>query len=837
MNFRLLFSLLIGASLLVPVGAPAPISAGVDGGWIDNANCIGTGFKTVWGTGDSSETQCLDDGFVEGGDPVAYTPSPACVPGSGAFVRPRYVNTKGEQKIRGGDGTGTIIDRSIVRSYLLQAEARVWAAIKASGNQQSFYWRAAYPELIALELQISPTSVRKGDSFGNEIAWRHVQTRLVSNAGDLTERTKYFADITKNATALKATDINLNGYYGTGWVTLDNPRATQAYLFPSIENRGVAPDSWPTLSRIGSVAGLERTIAGAFGLNTTDAVVNTYIRRNFFGESLAEAYGPRFSNPLRSAYENDTWMRNGNGDLLPFIVYSRSQEQNILGGWTVLDTTTFPVIDTGEPMPYGPMRRIDSASEFSSLLAGEADHIKIQVAALIPNRITPFYDFNTGNLEDALWSIINRNLYISRGTQNSLDIFDGVGAKKYYIYPAFTAPNMPAAANLCGATSYQVTDPTGNPMTIAPLRDFAFDDSYAGCKTKAANSLESWRSNVRGSAAAAGDSCWIDWMIWPIPEPQFNWDLSLLQNMHAVTYTPTAIGSVGNPVTLTARRNGGYVVYRDTATGTLTPIERNTDKTLEANLSVGFALEPSVFNFTQVGVSAEVGIPGLYGQGLPYGQVLSRISRQTDPGSEYNIPLTFERTALEQLQRTNCKTFTATDLMRRCGIGYDPDGPNNDGKGEWFYRVHLRTWYGGAFYAPEANFEFPEVRGLFYNDTSSFTAETDFKPGVPGSYPDYVSQVRNYSWPSGASSAYQSWSMAFPGVSGPRITATGKTWDEMRTKAAGVPAYTYSNGSRYPILDVSGPGDYCFEKDSAGRCAWASYVDVYVRSRQPILDR
>lgn len=837
---RRLAPFLLAVTLLVPaapsVGA-TPVKTGVDGGWIDNIVCLnGTGYRTIWVDG-RAETRCFDDGYIEGGPSQPVTPSPACVPGSGAFVRPRFVNARGEQKIRNGDGSGTVIDDYVLRAYLRQAEERVRQAIATYGNERSFYWRAAYPELVALELQIRPARVPKGDQLvGTDTVWRHVQSRLSTDDNALTERTAYFADKTREATAIRDTEIELDGYYGVSWVRLVDPRGTRLNLYDRTN-----VDAWPTLESIGSVDGLRRAISAAFGLSSPEEVVNTYLRRKF-GEPLISSFGDPFTrSPLRDAYANDTWMRNGRGELLPFLIYAVERERNANGGWFVLDPVTGA--ETTEPMPFRPAstrQLVDSESEFRSLLSVEGgQHTKILIAALSPNRSNVYASYEVIDLLPALKSIVARNLRIQRGEPNTLDIFDGVEKQKFYVYPALTAPNMPEAANLCGPASFALNGPPRlNPIVIDPLRDFAFDSSYAGCKTKAASSLETWKANVKLNEATLthGDSCWVDWMIWPIPEPTFNWDVSLLQYMNPVRYQPVVTGSVGNPVMLLARRSAGDIVYRDPDTKALTPIDRQVDVPLDANTKVGFALEPSVFNFTQVGLSAEIGIPGLGGQ------ILARVSRTTDKAIEYDFPLTFERTALEQLQRPECRDLRdAATLLRRCGIGYDPDGASNDGKGEWFYRVHLRTWYGGAFYAPEANFEFPEVRGLFYTGTSSFVAETDFIPGISNTYPDRYTQLRNYNWPGGTNSSYQSWAMAFDGVGGPRILATGSIWDRMRAKAAAIPAYTLLNGTRYPVLDVSGPSELCNTPAPIGSADTVDRsqvcVDIYVRSRQPLLDR
>ena len=250
------------------------------------------------------------------------------------------------------------------------------------------------------------------------------------------------------------------------------------------------------------------------------------------------------------------------------------------------------------------------------------------------------------------------------------------------------------------------------------------------------------------------------------------------------------------------------------------------------------------YNLTQVGVTAEVGVPGSGGFIVQGG----RVARATDKGTEYDLKLTFTQTPLERLQSADCRKLSNATLLKTCGIGYDAVNK------EWYYNVRIRTWYGGIYYAPGAEMNDPKLRGLFnpYHTV-----------GIGGYVSAIPKRIRHFYWPGDVTGFNQQTGIRFPG-SGDGIASplfgSLSTWSgadlsylkamvcmsDGKSDSCGSPspdpsrpayAYTqpgFATGAFYPLFDASG--------GASGACPVASdntacAVRVYVRSRQPILDR
>jgi hypothetical protein len=280
------------------------------------------------------------------------------------------------------------------------------------------------------------------------------------------------------------------------------------------------------------------------------------------------------------------------------------------------------------------------------------------------------------------------------------------------------------------------------------------------------------------------------------------------------------------------------VAYRDDV-GALTNIPRYT-----TNKSNAVATLPTYYNVTQVGVTAEVGVPGAGGFIAQGG----RVARTTDKGTEYDLKLTFTQTPLERLQSTDCRNLSVATLLRDCGIGYDAVNK------EWYYNVRIRTWYGGVYYAPAAEMNDPKLRGLF--NPLHTVGVSAFRNATPR-------RIRNFAWPGDATGYLQQTAIRFPGsgdgISSPLFgslsTWTGTDLSYLRAMVCmsdglsdacanpapdpSRPAYTYSQpgfptGAFYPLFDASGGrAGVCPVGSDGTSCA----VKVYVRSRQPLIDR
>ncbi len=759
---RLLLAVLV-ATVLVPAAAPvlpaAPVLA-ADDSCEDNLS-LGEG-------GDGVNYALLCGG--SGGSTTPPTSSgggPYCAAGWGYWTNPRYsdpstgraVTYAGDTAVSSG---GSVRDSVGLRAFYEQAWARASQSLRAA-NAGAYYWSGALPDITAMILQIEPVA-------GG--AWRF--RRMSSNRERIWNADRQIADVIDGRLRVLPAPGLPRGL-GETITELTPSTATRfrAISFPRSTLDGGAGD---LRSRI--LARVESGFASKYGggIFSINVIVNTWLTpsSNWHAGLLP-------AGALKSAYAGaDIKILNSTGKVR--AAFELTAEIGGVSRAITLDEVTALPADT-----------------------------QISVQAFTPNHRPVQAGLDKEELYGQLVSVVARNLSKQPG-QTTIDQYglgSGYDASRYYAFPVFHAPSQVASPGVCSNDRFNLS---AVGVTVKHLID-PWDRGSAdfnGCRTIAVHDLASFNRNLTETGDLRGGACWLNWRIIRIPEPRFRWDESLNGLLPAVAYLPLASGAVGDSITLRAHRNsGGSVSYRDGVIEQVIPWSEDRASTVTS--SYGVPRQATYFNFTQVGVSAEVGVPGAGGQ------ILARVTRASSKGSEYDLVLTFARTALAQYQTAACRSLSRADLMTRCGIGYDAT------RKEWYYRVRLRTWYGGVYYAPGASLSTPRLRGLF---------NTKHTAGLPSTLtsanPD---RIRAYRWPA-VNGVFQDTAMAFAGRSGPRFLTTGGAWTTMRSLAASIPAYTASSGSVYPIADVSSGIDGCSSGFADGsRC----YVNVYVRSRQPIL--
>ena len=757
---RLLLAVLV-ATVLVPAAAPILPAASVlaaDDSCEDNLS-LGEG-------GDGVNYALLCGG--SGGSTTPPTSSgggPWCAAGWGYWTNPRYSDpSTGRATTYAGDtavSSGGSAGSPALRAFYEQAWARASQSLRAA-NTEAYYWSGALPDITAMILQIEPAS-------GG--IWRF--RRMSSNRERIWNADRQTADV-------------ING----------SLRVLPAPGLPPRFGETVTELTPSTATRFRVTSFPRSTLDGGAEIRAE------ILRRVEYG--FADKYGGgRFSMSLIV----DTWLTpsdSWHAGLLPAgalkLAYAGADIKILNSAGKVRAAFELAA-------EIGGVSRAITLDEVAAL---PADTL-VSVYALTPNHRPIQAGLDKEDLYTKLLSVVARNLAKQPGqtTVDQYGLGTGYDASRYYAFPVFHAPSQVASPGVCSNDRFNLS---AVGVTVKHLID-PWDRGSAdfnGCRTIAVHDLASFNRNLTETGDLRGGACWLNWRIIRIPEPRFRWDESLNGLLPAVAYLPQASGSVGDSITLRAHRNsGGSVSYRDGVFEQAIPW--SDDKQSTVTSSYGVPRQSTYFNFTQVGVSAEVGVPGAGGQ------VLARVTRSSIAGREYDLVLTFARTALAQYQTAACRGLSLADLMTRCGIGYDAT------RKEWYYRVRLRTWYGGVYYAPGASLSTPRLRGLFNVKHTAGLPST-----LTSAAPD---RIRAYRWPA-VNGVFQDTAMAFAGRSGPRFELTGGAWTTMRSLAATIPAYTASSGSVYPIADVSSGIDGCSSGFADGsRC----YVNVYIRSRQPIL--
>jgi hypothetical protein len=753
---------LLAAALLVPTAAPilpaSPVlaadescedslSLGDDGNGVNYALlCGGSGGSTT--------------------PPRSSTGGPYCAAGWGYWTNPRYADpSTGRAVTYAGDTAvsrgGSVRDSAALRAFYEQAWARAGRAISGKDtNPSAFYWTGATVDIAAMILQIEPINITAGS------AWRF--RRMSTNRERIWNASREVADVVTGSIRV-IPHPGVDPRFGETLTVMTPSYATRFWVtsFP----RSLLTDSATEPEILTRIAGSFGSLVRG-GPMTMNYIVDNYLTP-FDGWDARQLP----AGALKSAYAAAAiQIPNGAG--------------RVRGAFELRAET-------------GNTTRAITLDEVAAL-PGDTN---ISVYAYTPNHLPVQAGLDKEGLYDKLVSVVTRNLAKQPG-QTSIDQYglpSGYDASRYYAFPVFHAPSQVAAPGVCSNDEFSLRR-VGVTVEhlIKPWNTSSAD--FNGCRTIAVHDLSSFERNITAVGGLQGGACWLNWRVIRIPEPRFKWDESLNGLLPAVAFLPTASGAVGDRITLRAHRNsGGSVSYRDGVFEQAIPW--SDDKQSTVTSPYGVPRQATYFNFTQVGVSAEVGVPGAGGQ------VLARVTRSSIAGREYDLVLTFARTALAQYQTAACRNRSRDALRTYCGIRYDAT------RKEWYYEVRLRTWYGGVYYAPGASLSTPRLRGLF---------NTKHTAGLPSTLTSAApDRIRAYRWP-----AVDDTAMAFAGRSGPRFELTGGAWTTMRSLAATIPAYTAASGSVYPIADVSGGIDACASGFADGsRC----YVNVYVRSRQPIL--
>lgn len=827
-------------SIVVPSLMPTGVDGGV--GSVCPPGYMYNGAIDTYGT-DFFYTCLLEGGGGVDVEPVGN--EPWCSAGWGRWANPRYVEkSTGTPKV---DETETAVDPQILRDFFRQAWFRSRAAFIASGmNPDGFIWHGAASELTALTLQIEKSSDPNASSSGG---W-------IYHGRPMAERGKTWSVTTINGkTVSRAQDRLIYTQLGSKKIDTALP---ETILAPSNEaGTQIGMTSWVEITPVDDFPVNPDGTTGDGIIDEQDtraiASVDDVIRmmesriaslsRNNGAEPLSlDEFAAAHLLPYRG------WTpRESDGDWDPLLpagalrnaFTAAAQDGRVISGGHFL----LYKFSGGDPRTIVPFT--DAA------IAALKPTDRIMVTALTPNRSSVATTTDSERLFQALLSIVKRNLLKERldlGVPDlSPDIVEGRVSKKvlrnHYIFPAFHAPSEVDRPGLCqsGRTTpwgaYSVFTSPQN-IDVKPLRAWDTSDqaTYNGCLTRFVYDLASYNRRI-DATNMRGNACWLNWREREIPEPMFKWSDAINGYMPQVSYHPFAEGTVGQPVRLFAHRDkANYVSYPEKVGGNTfeVPIPWTSDLSSEVvctgSAKCGVELKPTLFNLTQIGVSAEVGVPGDPSAGYG-GRVLQRITRTDAAASSYDFDLIFAQTPLEALQTPGCRKWaTEKELLDWCGIGYSKE------KQEWFFRVHVRPWYGGVYYSALADLTTPKLRGLFNDEHTTGLPKvlTDLSPD----------RIRDYTYPG----PYQSWAMRFDragGVTadGPRFELDGGDWTVMRSLAAEIPAYTLMRGSYYPIADASGLNS-CespyVDRDPAGqlystpsRC----FVDVFVRSRQPLLDR
>jgi hypothetical protein len=755
---------LLAAALLVPTAAPmlptSPVlaadescedslSLGDDGNGVNYALlCGGSGGSTT--------------------PPTSSGGGPYCAAGWGYWTNPRYADpSTGRAVTYAGDTAvssgGSVSDSPALRAFFDQAWARAGRAISGSrSNPEAFYWKGATVDIAAMILQIEPATAGG--------AWRF--RRMSTNRARIWDASREVDDVVTGS--LKNIPYpGADPRYGETLAVMTPSYATRFRVtsFP----RSLLTDSATEPEILTRIAGSFGSLVGG-GPMTMNYIVDTYLTP-FDGWDARQLP----AGALKSAYAAAAiQIPNGTG--------------RVRGAFELRAET-------------GNTNRAITLDEVAAL-PGDTN---ISVYAYTPNHRPVQAGLDKDELYDKLVSVVTRNLAKQPG-QKTVDEY-GLGtsydASRYYAFPVFHAPSRVASPGVCSNDEFSIPRVAVTVQHLIKPWDTSSAD-YNGCRTVAVHDLASFERNITAVGDLRGGACWLNWRVIRIPEPKFNWDEDLNGLLPAVAYLPTVSGAVGDRITLRAHRDSrGTISYRDGVFEQAIPWSEDKQSTVTS--TYGVPRQSTYFNFTQVGVSAEVGVPGAGGQ------VLARVTRTSAAGREYDLTLTFARTALAQYQTAACRNLSRDALRTYCGIRYDAT------RKEWYYEVRLRTWYGGVYYAPGSSLSAPRLRGLFNVKHTAGLPST-----LTSAAPD---RIRAYRWPA-VSGVFQDTAMAFAGRSGPRFVASGGAWSTMRSLAATIPAYTASSGSVYPIADVSGGIDSCTSGFADGsRC----YVNVYVRSRQPIL--
>jgi hypothetical protein len=761
--------------------------------------------------------------------------SPWCASGYGTWNNPLTTDLQtGEVVI--ASGTTAVTTKGAIGSLALEslyneARRRAWLAARGAGAvSSSFYWNTGVIELTAMILQIEPVQSGGGAGGGRQTQWRF---HNMSGAGTA-YRTQYWLK-TLNSTLRdmrvikKGTLRAVPTGYGENRLTTSPADTTRFTVLSGFPASGLAPTS------SSSKAAIEARILDEVGSSFANKEGNTGY--SYSPEELAKLYlSPREgwtanelpAGTLRDAYYTKATMRWAPGGGAPRLAFDLS--------YFDIDPATGSYVG---PFPLG------SAKDVAGLSATAV----VSVDAYTPARQNLFGATTKELLFTQLQSVVKRNLTERKIGVMPVDNYGNVyKPENKYAFPIFHAPTpISAPKSVCTRDEFDLVSSGGAgspPLRIVHPTPWV-QGSYNGCQTIAV-----WNPSTFASAISNTGACWINWRIINIPEPRFLWSDKLYEFMPQVNVKQVAAdgsrigGAVYDPITITARRNSaGEVAYLKS--GIPYPIPRST-----TNKSLAVAVLPTYYNVTQVGVTAEVGVAGNGNTAGAGGFIVQggRVARTTPTGIEYDLKLTFTQTPLERLQNSACRRLSGATLLRICGIGYDTVNK------EWYYEVRIRTWYGGVYYAPGAAMLDPKLRGLF-NPLHTV--------GIRGFLSATPQRIRNFSWPGNATGFIQQTGIRFPG-SGAGITsplfsplsgASAEDLDylqEMVYMSNGMsalnrdpspdpsrPAYSYTppgfpTGSFYPLFDVSG--------GAAGLCPvavdkTACAVRVYVRSRQPILDR
>ena len=831
---RLLCALVLGVGLLpaaelsglaVPaavLAAPGSCGDGSDENFIagESGEASGTTLEcTIGGNG------------VDDTDPPRSS-GPWCASGYNTWNNPLTIDKQTGEVIVAPGTTGVSVNGVAGSPALLalynEARRRAWTAARAAGGiSSSFYWTTGLVELTAMILQIEPVTGGGGAGGGRTTQWR-----FHNMSGSGAYRSQYWLKTldgaSRDMSAIvpgKLTPVpiipKLREYQLTTtpgdttkfWVTGKAPASW-------VGARALAPDASASKTEI--EANIFRAVGAKFaaleggnsgGAYSIQELADLYLTPNkAWNADLLSA------GALKSAYYGATvqWPSAGPLRVAFDLVYS--------------NTDPLTGVTTGGRIAEGDAARIASLP----------DSAVIGISAYTPARQLLSGATTRDQLYKQLVSVVQRNLTGRKVGQMPFDDYGNVSKpENKYAFPIFHAPT-PASAPSSVCTRDEFTISNISPVIAVRHPTPWVPGSFNGCRTIGVSSAATFESAITDVGA-----CWINWRIINIPEPRFKWSDELYAfmpqvNVKQTTSTNTRIsGAVYDPITIAARRNAaGEVVYRDDV-GAPTVIPRST-----TDKSNAVATLATYYNLTQVGVTAEVGVPGSGGFIVQGG----RVARTTNKGTEYDLKLTFTQTPLERLQNADCRKLSNDTLLKTCGIGYDTVNK------EWYYNVRIRTWYGGIYYAPGAEMNDPKLRGLFnpYHTV-----------GISGYVSAIPKRIRHFAWPGDATGFNQQTGIRFPG-SGDGIVSplfgSLSSWSgadlaylkamvcmsDGKSDSCGNPspdpsrpayAYTqpgFATGAFYPLFDASG--------GKTGACPVASdntacAVRVYVRSRQPILDR
>jgi hypothetical protein len=838
---RLLLALALGASLF-PVGTitgtlPAePVQAAP-------GSCFDAGAENwvVSDTGDASGTTFFCD--ESGGGPDATEPpvvsGPYCASGWGTWNNPLTIDEKtGGVIVAPGTtsvSTGGKAGSPALKALYNEARRRAYLAARAAGGiASSFYWQTGIVELTAMILQIEPRWVR-GDSLTSD----STQWRFYNMSGAEEYRRKYWLTMVDGTTSREVTRL-VSGRLSAEPIL---PRFNEFLVVskPSNATRIAittgSPTSWVSVRSLanpgdsaqdiedaifryigGRISSLEKGGVGGYDAKTLADL--------FFTPSAKWRASDLPTGSLKSAYMRASVKYPSASDIR-LAVDLRYTKIDPLTGEVMLNP------ETGQPI----VSRVSSA-QGAGKLATLPDGASVGITIYTPARQSLPGARSSDELESKLTQVVERNLSGRVRGQLPFDVYGNVSKpENKYAFPVFHAPSVnTASASVCVGDEFDI--PTAPRVRVRHSTPWV-PGSPNACFTRPVSSLAAFSASITDTG-----ECWLNWRIIEIPEPRFKWSDALLEFLPQVNVKQTMPdgtrvgGAVYDPIVIPARRNSsGFVSYLSGAIPR--PIARST-----TNKSNAVATLATYYNVTQVGVTAEVGVPGSGGFITQGG----RVARTTDKGTEYDLKLTFTQTPLERLQSADCRSLSVANLLRYCGIGYDAVNK------EWYYNVRIRTWYGGVYYAPGAEMNDPKLRGLF---------NPFHTVGINAFYNTTPRRIRNFAWPGDTTGYLQQTAVRFPGtgegISSPLFGsipgASAADRDYLRAMVCmsdglsdicgdpapdpSRPAYRYTQpgrptGAFYPLFDASGgrPGTCPVASDGTA-CA----VKVYVRSRQPIIDR